>query len=335
MRSSVGQDPQPATVVDIHLHPAEAADALRADVRTGLSASPKTLPPKWFYDDRGSALFEEITRLDEYYPTRCERAILDVHGDDIATATDADTLVELGSGTSEKTRLLLDALQRRGTLARFVPFDVSEQTLRDAASAIQAEYPGVAVHAVVGDFERHLGSLPRGGRRCIAFLGGTIGNLLPEQRARFLAAIAAGLGPDDSFLLGVDLVKDVGRLERAYDDDAGVTAEFNRNVLHVINRELGADFEPDRFDHVTRFDPEAEWIEMRLRATAPMTVRIAAIGLDIAFAAGEELRTEISAKFRRAGLAAELTTAGLELRRWWTDPAGDFAVSLSGPRHRP
>ncbi len=326
---------QPATVVDVHLRAAEAAAALRADVRSGLTASPKTLPPKWFYDDRGSALFEEITRLDEYYPTRCERQILDVHGDDIAAATNADTLVELGSGTSEKTRLLLDALQRRGTLARFVPFDVSERTLRDAAEAIRVEYPGIAVHAVVGDFERHLGALPRGGRRCIAFLGGTVGNLLPDQRARFLAAIATGLGPADSFLLGVDLVKDVDRLERAYDDRAGVTAAFNRNVLHVINRELGADFEPDRFDHVARFDPDAEWIEMRLRATMPMTVRIAEVGLEVAFATGEELRTEVSAKFRRAGLTDELTAAGLELRGWWTDPAGDFAVSLSGPAGRP
>jgi L-histidine N-alpha-methyltransferase len=320
----------PEVRVDVHLSGDDLADALAADVRAGLSASPKELPPKWFYDDRGSKLFDEITRLPEYYPTRAERSILDARAGDIAAATRADTLVELGSGTSEKTRLLLSALADAGTLTRFVPFDVSEQTLRDAAAAIAVEY-GIDVHAVVGDFERHLGTLPGGGRRLVAFLGGTIGNLTPDARAEFLAEIAAGLGPDDALLLGTDLVKDADRLEAAYDDAAGVTAEFNRNVLRVVNRELDADFDPDAFDHVARFDPEAEWIEMRLRATRPMTAHLTALDLTVHFAADEELRTEISAKFRRARVEAELEAANLTMTSWWTDTAGDFAVSLSHP----
>ena len=259
--------------VDVHLSGADIADQLADDVRSGLSSSPKELPPKWFYDDRGSALFDEITRLPEYYPTRAERSVLDAHAADIAAATGADTLVELGSGTSEKTRLLLSALAEAGTLTRFVPFDVSELTLRTAAGAIADEY-GIDVHAVVGDFERHLDTIPTGGTRLVAFLGGTIGNLAPAARARFLADVAAGLAPGDAFLLGTDLVKDVGRLEPAYDDAAGVTAEFNRNVLHVVNRELDADFDPERFDHVARWNPEEEWIEMRLRSLSAQHVRI-------------------------------------------------------------
>jgi L-histidine N-alpha-methyltransferase len=316
--------------VDVHLSGDDLADALAADVRAGLLAAPKELPPKWFYDDRGSKLFDEITRLPEYYPTRAERSILDARAGEIARHTGADTLVELGSGTSEKTRLLLTALAEAGALRRFVPFDVSEQTLRDAAGAVATEY-GISVHAVVGDFERHLPSLPGGGRRLVAFLGGTIGNLAPEARAQFLAELAAGLGPDDALLLGTDLVKDVARLEAAYDDAAGVTAEFNRNVLHVVNRELAADFDPDAFEHVARFDTDEEWIEMRLRAPRPVTARLDALGLEVEFAAGEEMRTEISAKFRRERVADELAAAGLVLTEWWTDPAGDFALSLSRP----
>jgi L-histidine N-alpha-methyltransferase len=324
----------PAPVqVDVHLTVDDVAAALAADVRRGLGTTPKELPPKWFYDDRGSELFEEITRLPEYYPTRAERAILEARSADIARASGADTLVELGSGTSEKTRLLLSALEDAGTLARFVPFDVSEQTLRDAAAAVAREY-GVEVHAVVGDFERHLSELPTGGRRLVAFLGGTIGNLAPPERAKFLSEVADGLGPDDALLLGTDLVKDASRLVAAYDDAAGVTAEFNRNVLRVVNRELDADFVPDAFEHVARFDPDEEWIEMRLRATAPMRVTIRALDLPVDFEAGEELRTEISAKFRRARVAAELEAAGLELTDWWTDPPGDFALSLARPAAR-
>jgi len=316
--------------VDVHLSGDDLADALAADVRDGLVRAPKELPPKWFYDDRGSKLFDDITRLPEYYPTRAERSILDARAGEIAATSRADTLVELGSGTSEKTRLLLDALADAGSLERFVPFDVSEQTLRDAAGAIAVEY-GVSVHAVVGDFERHLARLPGGGRRLVAFLGGTIGNLAPAMRARFLSELAESLGADDALLLGTDLVKDVARLEAAYDDAAGVTAEFNRNVLHVVNRELDADFEPEAFAHVARFDPDEEWIEMRLRAEAPMTVRLRALDLEVGFGAGEEMRTEISAKFRRERVEAELGAAGLEVLEWWTDAAGDFALSLSRP----
>jgi len=315
--------------IDVHIEPADLADALRADAYRGLTSSPKELPPKWFYDDLGSQLFDEITRLPEYYPTRTERAILMSHSDEIARVTAADTLVELGSGTSEKTRLLLDALRSAGTLTRFVPFDVSEATLRDAAAAIGKEYPGVTVHAVAGDFERHLDLLPGGGRRLVAFLGSTIGNLLPDARARFLGEIAAGLGPDDAFLLGTDLVKDPVRLIAAYDDDAGVTAEFNRNVLHVLNRELGADFRPSQFEHVARYDSDNEWVEMRLRSIGAQVVNVPALDLVVAFRDGEEMRTEVSAKFRRDRVERELAVAGLRLTQWWTDPAGDFALSLS------
>ena len=297
--------------VDVHLTPDEVADALATDVLVGMSGVPKTLPPKWFYDERGSELFDAITRLPEYYPTR------------------ADTLVELGSGTSEKTRLLLDALADAGTLRRFAPFDVSEATLRRAAYAVADEYD-IRVHAVVGDFEQHLDRLPTGGTRLVAFLGGTIGNLAPTARAGFLGELAAGLRDGDTLLLGTDLVKDVGRLEAAYDDRAGVTAAFNRNVLRVINRSLDADFDPDAFEHVARWEPEPAWIEMRLRARDAQRVRVDAIDLTVGFDAGEELRTEISAKFTRAGVEAELADAGLTLRRWWTDPAGDFGVSLAG-----
>ena len=305
-----------------------------ADVAEGLTSTPKELPPKWFYDDVGSELFDEITRLPEYYPTRRERWILEHHAADIARLSGADTLVELGSGTSEKTRLLLDAFVAGSfgpgeRFRRFVPFDVSEATLRDAAAAVAVEYPTVEVHAVVGDFEHHLGTLPGGGRRLVAFLGGTIGNLDPKPRAQFLADLAAGLAPGDGLLLGTDLVKDVDRLVAAYDDAAGVTAAFNRNVLAVVNRELDADFVPERFAHVALFDTDQEWIEMRLRSEVDQQVRVGALDLVVDFEAGEEMRTEISAKFRREGVESELAAAGLALARWWTDPAGDFALSIS------
>ncbi|PRY44415.1 L-histidine N-alpha-methyltransferase [Geodermatophilus tzadiensis] len=314
-----------------HLAPGDAAADLRADVLAGLTATPRSLPPRWFYDARGSELFDRITRLPEYYPTRAERAVLEAHVGEMAAASGADVLVELGSGTSEKTRLLLDALRAAGTLRRFVPVDVDPSVLEAAGAAITAAYPGVAVDAVVGDFTRHLGLLPRSGRRLVAFLGSTIGNLEPEPRAAFLRDLAAGLRPGDSFLLGTDLVKDPGRLVRAYDDAAGVTAEFNRNVLRVLRRELGADVDPDAFDHVALWDPANEWIEMRLRSRTDQVVRVPALDLEVPFAAGEELRTEVSAKFRRERVEAELADAGLRLTHWWTDPDGDFGVSLSRP----
>jgi len=315
--------------IDIHLDDSDMERALRTDVQRGLTSSPKVLPPKWFYDDRGSELFDEITRLPEYYPTRREREILEARSAEIATASGADTLVELGSGTSTKTRLLLDALRDAEQLRRFAPFDCSEATLLAAGKAIAAAYPGTAVHGVVGDFERHLGLLPTSGHRLVAFLGGTIGNLAPSERAKFLSELAGGLRDGEHLLLGTDLVKDRARLVAAYDDSAGVTAAFNRNVLHVINRCLDADFRPDRFEHVARWDDDEEWIVMRLRSTGAQHVRVGGLGLDTDFADGEEMRTEISAKFTRDKVEGELAAAGFEVVRWWTDPAGDFALSLS------
>ncbi|KJS54717.1 histidyl-tRNA synthetase [Streptomyces rubellomurinus subsp. indigoferus] len=305
--------------------------ALRHDVQLGLTSRPKWLPPKWFYDARGSELFEEITRLPEYYPTRAERAILTARAGEIAAATGARTLVELGSGSSEKTRLLLDALRAGGSLETYVPVDVSESALTAAGTAIAAEYPGLAVHGVLADFTAGLGLPPGGGPRLVAFLGGTLGNLLPDERAAFLRGLRAALDPGDFLLLGTDLVKDPAVLVAAYDDGAGVTAEFNRNVLNVLNRELGADFDPDAFEHVALWDREQEWIEMRLRARRAQTVKIPALDLPVHFDAGEELRTEVSAKFRRERVAGELAAAGMRLERWWTDEEGRFGLSLSAP----
>ncbi|MFJ4667063.1 L-histidine N(alpha)-methyltransferase [Kitasatospora purpeofusca] len=305
--------------------------ALRHDVQSGLTAEPKTLPPKWFYDARGSELFEEITRLPEYYPTRAERAILTARADEIAAATGARTLVELGSGSSEKTRLLLDALRDLGTLGTYVPVDVSESALTSAGEALADEYPGLAVHGVLADFTARLDLPPAGGPRLVAFLGGTLGNLLPPERAAFLRGLREALDPGDFLLLGTDLVKDPAVLVAAYDDAAGVTAEFNRNVLNVLNRELSADFEPDSFEHVALWDPEREWIEMRLRSLVEQTVKIPALDLPVTFAQGEELRTEVSAKFRRERVAEELAAAGLRLSAWWTDDRGRFGLSLAHP----
>jgi L-histidine N-alpha-methyltransferase len=320
-----------STDLEVHLAPSAYLAALRQDVRAGLTSEPKTLPPKYFYDARGSQLFDEITRLPEYYPTRAESAILHEHADEIAALSHARTLVELGSGTSAKTRLLLDALTRAGTLERFVPFDVDPVVLTDAARTISADFPHVSVEPVVADFEEHLTLLPTADRQLIAFLGSTIGNLEPLARARFLRDVSSVLRPGDTFLLGTDLVKDAGRLQRAYDDSAGVTAEFNRNVLAVVNRELGADFDVAAFEHVAVWDAEHEWIEMRLRSMREQFVRVADLDLDVRFAAGEQLRTEISAKFRPAGVAAELDQVGLAVLRFWTDPDGDFALTLAAP----
>jgi L-histidine N-alpha-methyltransferase len=306
-----------------------AARALRRDVLDGLTQTPKSLPPKWFYDSEGSDLFDQITRLPEYYPTRAEAQILRDRSAEIAAAAAADTLVELGSGTSEKTRMLLNALRDGGFLRRFIPFDVDAGVLRAAGTAIGREYPGIEIEAVCGDFEEHLGKIPRVGRRLVAFLGSTIGNLTPGPRAEFLATLSDILQPGDGLLLGTDLVKHTGRLVRAYDDSAGVTAQFNRNVLAVVNRELDADFDPAAFEHVARWNAEEERIEMWLRADAAQRVRIGALDLAVGFAAGEEMLTEVSCKFTADGVAAELAAAGLRRTRWWTDRAGDFGLSLS------
>ncbi|MFD9870413.1 L-histidine N(alpha)-methyltransferase [Streptomyces niveus] len=307
--------------------PEDATDAaLRADVLHGLTRSPKSLPPKWFYDARGSELFEEITALDEYYPTRAEREILLARAPEIAKATGARTLVELGSGSSEKTRHLFDALP---LLRGYVPVDVSESALTGAADSLLAERPDLQVHALIADFTKDMELPAMPGPLLIAFLGGTIGNLLPGERAEFLAAVRTLLAPGDALLLGTDLVKEESVLVRAYDDASGVTAAFNKNVLAVVDRELGADFDPADFDHVARWDSEQQWIEMRLRARRALTVKIPELDLVVTFDEGEEMRTEVSAKFTQDRVRTELAGAGMELRHWWTDEAGRFALSLA------
>ena len=331
------------TTIEHRLPTDYRAASLRADALAGLTATPKSLPPKWFYDAQGSALFEKITELPEYYPTRAERAILRAVAPQIAALTGATALVELGSGSSEKTRLLLSALRDAGPLHGYVPVDVSESALAAAGDALAAEYPGLAVHAVVADFENYLG-LPSdagnnvasngdaaAGPRLVAFLGSTIGNMVPAEREVFLRRVRARLRPGDTFLLGTDLVKDPAVLVAAYDDSAGVTAAFNKNVLAVLNAELGADFDLDAFEHVAAWDAGREWIEMRLRATSAQSVRVADLGLTVEFAAAEEMRTEVSAKFREAGVRSELAAAGLAMRSWWTDPGGQFGLSLAVP----
>jgi L-histidine N-alpha-methyltransferase len=305
---------------------------LAEDVLDGLTKPFKEIPPKHFYDARGAELFDRICELPEYYPTRCERAILEQRSDEIATLTEAAELVELGSGTAAKTRLLLDALRDEGTLRRYVPIDVTESMVRDCAEALVEEYPGLRVHGIVGDFERHLGHVPKpeDGPRIVAFLGGTIGNFPPGSRRRFLRSMSRLLRPGvDFLLLGTDLVKDAATLEAAYDDAAGVTAEFNRNVLRVINRELDADFDVEAFEHVAFYDRDREWVEMRLRASRRMDVHVGALGLDVSFAAREEMRTEISAKFTPERLRGDLAAAGLRLFEVLTEDEGMFALSLS------
>jgi L-histidine Nalpha-methyltransferase len=319
-----------AIVVESYVGPKDER-SLADDVLDGLTRPFKELPPKHFYDARGAELFDRICELPEYYPTRAERAILEERSAEIVEATGAAELVELGSGTAAKTRLLLRAMAEAGTLRRYVPLDVTESMVLGCADELVDEFPGLRVHGIVGDFERHLPHVPEpDGPRIVAFLGGTIGNFTPGTRRRFLRAIAKLLRPGvDHLLLGTDLVKDPAVLEAAYDDSAGVTAEFNRNVLHVINRELDADFDVDAFEHVAFFDREREWIEMRLRAERRMDVHVGRLGLDVAFAPREELRTEISAKFTIKRLGADLAASGLELREVLTDPDELFVLSLS------
>jgi L-histidine Nalpha-methyltransferase len=318
--------------VDVHLDPADWSDHLAEETRRGLRDDPPWIPPVWFYDEAGSKLFDEITRLDEYYPTDAERSILRDHADDIAAVTGAETLIELGSGTSEKTTLLIDALSRAGTLQRFAPFDVSEEVLRSSADTVAATWPSIDVHAVVGDFHQHLDQVPTDGVAVLAFLGSTIGNLDPEQRRVFLGQVRGALDTDDWFLLGTDLVKDPDRLVRAYDDADGVTAAFNLNSLTVMNRELDADFDPGGFTHRSHWDPEGRRIEMHLVASSDQTAHLAGLGgLTVTVRQGDFLRTEISTKFTPQGVADELGAAGLTVDRQWFDDAGDFLVTLARP----
>ncbi|WP_296394157.1 L-histidine N(alpha)-methyltransferase [Williamsia sp.] len=318
--------------LEIHISPDDVDQSLVDDVRDGLTASPKNLQPKWFYDEQGSKLFEQITALPEYYPTRTEKAILAAHADDIVDATGMTTLVELGSGSSEKTRLLLDAGLKGGTLATYVPQDVSVTALQGAVEELAQEYPGLDVAGIVSDFTDTVASIPVRPNRTVAFLGGTLGNLVPEQRAAFLSDIAAALRPDEHLLIGVGLVIDPAVLVPAYDDAQQVTAEFNLNVLSVLNARLGADFDLDGFEHVAIWDAENEWIEMRLRSRRAQDVRIADLDLDVSFTEGEEMRTEISAKFHRTGITDELATAGFGVEQIWTDADERFAVVLGRKR---
>ena len=316
--------------IEVHLD-ADTAATMRRDVCAGLLAEPKELAPKYFYDDRGSQLFEQITELPEYYPTRAERAILVERAVEIVAAAGAPrTLVELGSGSAAKTRHLLDAMRDAGCLHTYVPVDISEEITHETAESLVGEYPGLAVRGLVCDFEHHLERIPDGdGGRLVAFLGGTIGNLYPEDRRDFLARLAALMAPEDRLLLGTDLVKSRDRLEAAYDDASGVTSEFNKNVLRVLNRELGADFDLGAFEHVARYDADETRMDIRLRSLVDQAVRLEGLDMTIEFGAGEEMRTEISTKFTRERLEAVYTEAGLAMSGWFTDPAGDYALSLA------
>jgi L-histidine N-alpha-methyltransferase len=325
-----GAAPQEITI-DVHLPPGGPLSGMAADVRAGLTKPFKELSPRYFYDERGSGLFEQITELPEYYPTRCERKILELHAPEISAAAGGPaTLIELGSGSATKTRVLLNAMRDAGCLEAYAPVDISEQITRDTSEAIAAEYE-ITVHGLVCDFERDLERIPLGGPRVIALLGGTIGNFEPAQRASFLARIANLLGDEDHFLLGTDLVKDRTTLEAAYNDSAGVTTEFNKNVLAVLNERLDCDFDLDAFEHVAFWDEENLWMDIRLRSLARQVVNIAALDMQVAFDRGEEMRTEISTKFARQGLAGIYAESRLEMAGWWTDPDGLYGLSLARP----
>lgn len=317
--------------IDVHLSPEEVRSQMRADALKGLQGDVKSIPPVWFYDERGSRLFEEITQLPEYYPTRAERALLEEHAGSIAGLAKADSLVELGAGACDKTRVLLAALQDAGTLSRYVPFDVSDEFLRRAATTLAEEFDTLDMHLVIGDFHHHLAEIPTDGRRLIAFLGGTIGNLDPHQRARFLFDLNCTMSSDDTLLIGTDLVKDRRRLVAAYDDASGVTAAFNRNVLLVLNEQLGGDFDPERFRHVARWNEEEQWIEMRLRAEEATTVSLAGAGITVSFSEGEDLLTEISAKFTPERVERELAEAGFVIEGMWGAQEGEFLLTLAHP----
>ncbi|CAN5128926.1 L-histidine N(alpha)-methyltransferase [soil metagenome] len=326
---AVPAETAPDVRIDVHLPPGGPLSGMAADVRIGLTKPFKELSPRYFYDERGSELFEEITKLPEYYPARCEREILEQRSPEIiAAAHGPATLIELGSGYATKTRVLLDAMRDAGCLRAYAPVDISEEVTRETADAVASEY-AIKVHGLVCDFERDLERIPLEGPRVIAFLGGTIGNFEPQQRASFLARVANLLGPEDRFLLGTDLVKDRATLEAAYDDSAGITAEFNRNVLAVLNDRLGADFNLAMFEHAVHWDDENLFVDIRLRSLRRQLVRFAQLGLTVAFERGEEMRTEISTKFQREGLDGIYREAGLELTDWWTDSDGLYALSLA------
>jgi L-histidine N-alpha-methyltransferase len=323
---------EPQIDIAVHLD-ADGGATMARDIRLGLLAEPKELAPKYFYDERGSQLFEQITELPEYYPTRAERSILSLRSAEmVGAAGEPTTLVELGSGSASKTRHLLSAMRDAGCLKTYVPVDISEQITHETAESLVQEYPGLEIRGLVCDFEHHLERIPNGGGgRLVAFLGGTIGNLYPDARRDFLARVGGLLGPDDHLLLGTDLVKETDRLEAAYNDSQGVTAEFNKNVLRVLNRELGGNFDLDGFEHVARYDAEESRMDIRLRSLTDQAVRLSTLDLTVEFSAEEEMRTEISAKFTRERLGAVYQDAGLEMSGWFTDEAGDYALSLARP----
>ncbi len=315
--------------IDVHIPATGPLAGMADDVREGLSCPFKELPPKYFYDERGSQLFEQITELPEYYPTRAERAILEAQSTEIIAAAAPSTLIELGSGSASKTRTLLDAMRAAGSLETYVPVDISEEITRQTAESLVAEYEGLRVHGVVCDYETHLERVPREEGAVIAFLGGTIGNFRPAPRRSFLARIATLMYPGDRFLLGTDLVKDTTVLEAAYDDSAGVTAEFNKNVLNVLNREFDADFDPESFEHVAFFDPDNSWIDIRLRSLTEQFIDMRELDMRVHFARNEEMRTEISTKFTPDRLEEIYADAGLAMTDLWTDPDGLYALSLA------
>jgi L-histidine N-alpha-methyltransferase len=317
--------------IDVHVPRDGVLAGLAEDAREGLSCPFKELPPKYFYDERGSQLFEAITELPEYYPTRAERSILESRSEEIVAAADAGILIELGSGSAAKTRRVLDAMRDADLLDAYVPVDISEEITRETAATLVDEYPGLRVHGIVCDYETHLERVPREEGALIAFLGGTIGNFRPGPRRSFLARIATLMYPGDRFLLGVDLAKEPARLEAAYNDAAGVTAEFNKNVLHVLNRELDADFDVDAFEHVAFWDADNEWVDIRLRSLTEQFIDVRELDMRVHFARNEEMRTEISTKFTRDRLERTYGDAGLELVEWWTDPDELFALSLAKP----
>jgi L-histidine N-alpha-methyltransferase len=322
-------DPHRTDPILLARGPEQAFAAMAAEVRAGLARRPlPELPCKYFYDERGSALFERITELPEYYPTRTETAILEAHAARIVSRVEPSELVELGSGAGRKIRLFLDAMRERGRLDSVVLLEISEGYLRDSVSSLQADYPEARMRGIVGDFVLDLPALGPGGGRLLLFLAGTIGNLHPDDVPSFFRSAAGVLAPGDGFLVGVDLVKDAGRLHAAYNDSAGVTAEFNRNILHVLNARLGADFDPAAFEHVAFYDTERQWIEMRLRARRPVRARVPGAGAELSLAPGEEIRTELSCKYTRESLAARLSGTGLAIEEWLTDPESLFASVL-------
>ncbi len=325
---TVGYPARERLSIDVHFDPGEAW-SLPEDALRGLSARQKYLPSKYFYDERGSALFTAICDLPEYYPTRTEHALLDRIAPEILARCRPSDLIELGSGDARKTRSLLDVVGRNGRGTRYVPFDVSESMLRETAASLLAEYPWLRIHGVVGDYECHLAEIPQAERKLVAFLGSTIGNFDTDRTRKFLRDLSTRLAPGDHFLLGTDLVKPRAVLEAAYNDAAGVTAEFNLNVLNVLNRELDADFDLNAFEHAAFWRARASQIEMHLRAKSALSVRVRKLGRSFEFRRGETILTEISRKYTRKSVSQILQGAGLRLAGWFPSPDDNFALSLS------